>query len=191
VSTQLKTIAFFCWQCRKVFNDEDATHHFVTTLQHQNSTVQELPEINDYNFPTVYAQKFPTASYASIKNSLIRNRQLNRANLLLAPPPPQQQQRNAGTMMLKISHKAITKFAVAPDNAGASAIFKLFQARPALLEKRIKRPAYVASLADATEPSSSSSSSSSLEPQQNRPCHSRLRAKKNPPLQQQPLPPPA
>jgi hypothetical protein len=43
--------------------------------------------------------------------------------------------------MLKISRKAITKFAkVCSSYAGASAIFKLFQARPALLENRIKRP---------------------------------------------------
>jgi hypothetical protein len=47
-------------------------------------------------------------------------------------------------MMLKISHKAIMKFAMVPNNAGASAIFKLFQARPALLEKRLKRPAATA-----------------------------------------------
>jgi hypothetical protein len=44
-------------------------------------------------------------------------------------------------IMLKVWHKAITKFAlVVPNNAGASAIFKLFKARPQLLEKRIKRP---------------------------------------------------
>jgi hypothetical protein len=46
-------------------------------------------------------------------------------------------------MMLKISHKAITKLAAVGNRnnaTGASAIFKLFQARPALLEKRIKRP---------------------------------------------------
>jgi hypothetical protein len=74
---------------------------------------------------------------------LTRNQQLNRVNLLLAPPPPppplqqqqqlhqQQQPRNVGmTMMLKISHKAITKFATVPNNAGASAIFKLLQAHP-------------------------------------------------------------
>jgi hypothetical protein len=44
-------------------------------------------------------------------------------------------------MMLKIYHRAITKFANVPQKAGASAMFKLFQARPALLEKRLKRPA--------------------------------------------------
>ena len=50
-------------------------------------------------------------------------------------------QQNAGTMMLKTWHKAIAKFAmVRNNNAGASAIFKLFTARPQLLEKRLKRP---------------------------------------------------
>jgi hypothetical protein len=58
-------------------------------------------------------------------------------------------------MMLKISHKAITKFAKVPNNAGASAIFKLFQARPQLLEKRIKRPASTGS--DRQQDSSTSS----------------------------------
>jgi hypothetical protein len=49
-------------------------------------------------------------------------------------------------MLLKLSHKAIGKFAMVPNNAGASAIFKLFQARPQLLEKRLKPPPPVATL---------------------------------------------
>jgi hypothetical protein len=77
--------------------------------------------------------------------------------LLFAPPPPlpqqqqqeqqQQQQQNhhhggvAAMIMRKTWHKAITKFALVPNNAGSSAIFKLFTARPQLLEKRLKRPA--------------------------------------------------
>jgi hypothetical protein len=36
------------------------------------------------------------------------------------------------------------------NNAGASAIFKLFQVRPALLEKRIERPPIAAAAAAAT-----------------------------------------
>jgi hypothetical protein len=136
VSTQLKRIDL--GYNRGMFNDEDAIQHFVTTLQRKKSRVQELPLINNDILPAVYA---------SIKNSLIRNRQLNRVNLLLAPPPQQQQQqRNAGTMMLKLWHKAVTKFAMVPNNAGASAIFTLFQARPALLEMRIKRPASAAAV---------------------------------------------
>jgi hypothetical protein len=43
-------------------------------------------------------------------------------------------------MMLKTGHKANAKFANVPDNAGASAIFKLFHSRPALLENRLMRP---------------------------------------------------
>jgi hypothetical protein len=55
-------------------------------------------------------------------------------------------------MMLKISHKAIAKFANVDDgnNNGTSAIFKLFQVRPVLLEKRMKRPPTAASAATAT-----------------------------------------
>ena len=51
--------------------------------------------------------------------------------------------------MLKISHVAITKFAAVANNAGASAIFKLLQARPVLLQKRIKRPSSAAAAAAA------------------------------------------
>jgi hypothetical protein len=92
------------------------------------------------------------AASKSITNSLTRNQQLNRVNLLLAPPPhqqrqrqqqqqQQQQRRNAATttMMLKVCHKGIAEFATVPQNAGANAIFKLFTARPQLLEKRLNR----------------------------------------------------
>jgi hypothetical protein len=135
-STQLKTIGFL-WHS-DILNDQDATKHFVSTLQQKKSSVQELP-----NWTYHY---FPTGTYAIIENSLKRNKQLNRAALLLVPPPPQQQQHEHTTSsikMLKISHKAIAEFAVVANHAGASAIFKLFQARPALLEKRIKRPPLV------------------------------------------------
>jgi hypothetical protein len=73
-----------------------------------------------------------------------------------APPAPiqqqqQQQQLNAAatTMMLKISHKAISKFAMVPNSTGASAIFKLFTARPQLLEKHLQRPPGAAATAAA------------------------------------------
>jgi hypothetical protein len=40
-------------------------------------------------------------------------------------------------MWTKTCHKAIAKVAImSPDNIGASAVFKLLQARPALLERR-------------------------------------------------------
>jgi hypothetical protein len=89
---------------------------------------------------------------------LKRNKQLNHVDLLLARPslPPQQQQQNAGTMMLKIYHKAIMKFARGPNHAGASAIFKLFTARPALLEKRLKRPSAATASRPQQQPFSSS-----------------------------------
>jgi Leucine Rich repeat len=89
--------------------------HFAAALK-QNTTVQELLGI-------------PAAGELCDAARIIfaRNQQLNHVNLLLAPQQQQQQQqqlqRNAGTMMLKISHKAIAKFATVPYNAGASAIF--------------------------------------------------------------------
>jgi hypothetical protein len=99
--------------------------------------------------------KIRTATDASINNSLKRNLQLNRVTSLLVPPPPpslqRQQQQHATNMILKISHKAITKFAAVGNSnnaAGASAILKLFQIRPGLLGKRRikkKRPPVVAS----------------------------------------------
>jgi hypothetical protein len=97
------------------------------------------------------------ATYASIKNCLKRNQQLNRVALLLVPPPLQQQQQrshSAGTMMLKVSHRAIAKFAIvvpARINAGASAVFKLLQSRPQLLEKRLKRPPTAAAVAAVSQ----------------------------------------
>jgi hypothetical protein len=140
-STQLKTITL--WRNNALFNDDGATKHFVTTLQHTLSTLQELPWIHENAFP----DSSKVTTFASIKNSLTRNQQLNRLNLLLLAPslPPLllQRQHQTTIMMLKISHKAITKFATVRSNAGASAIFKLFTSRPQLLEKRIKRRAAV------------------------------------------------
>jgi hypothetical protein len=64
-------------------------------------------------------------------------------------------------MMLKVYHTAITKFAtVAPSNAGASAIFKLLQARPALLVKRIQPPAAAAPAAAPAAAGSAANDSS-------------------------------
>jgi hypothetical protein len=133
-----------CFNDDVFFNDSGATRHFVTTLQQKKSSVEELPGI-------VLPFCSRAENYASINNSLTRNKQLNRVDLLLAPPPQQQQQQrnSATTMMLKISHKAITTFALVRGNAGASAIFNLFQARPQLLEKRIQRPVAGATAADA------------------------------------------
>jgi Leucine Rich repeat len=128
-STQLKTITL--WGNRDIFNDIDATQRFVSTLQHKESSVQQLPGIR----PNAFSGNIREETYASINNSLTRNRQLNLLKLLLAPPEQQQQQplrrRPRSTMMmLKISHQAITKFATVTNKAGVSAIFKLFQARP-------------------------------------------------------------
>jgi hypothetical protein len=138
-----------------IFSDDDATQHFVSTLHHKESSVQALPGI--YSNEEIGAE-----TYAKFNNSFSRNRQLNLVKLLLAPPPQQQPQQHpqpqqqrqpqpgsSTTMILKISQQAITKFAKVcssniNDAAGASAIFKLFQARPAILEKRPKGPATAA-----------------------------------------------
>jgi hypothetical protein len=105
--------------------------------------------------------------------SLTRNQQLNRVALLLVPPPPplqrqrqqqqeqqerqRQQQHATSRMMRKISHNAIAKFATvgSDNNAGTSAIFKLFQVRPALLEKRIKGAAAAAAPTAGGSPTTS------------------------------------
>jgi Leucine Rich repeat len=159
----------YLYDIRDVFDDEDATQRFVTTLQHIKSSVQELRGLIDQDESSCRRSSSSSAAswYTSIKNSLTRNEQLNRLDALLSAPsqPPRQQQqqqqpaqqpqqqhhhhhhhRHAGTMMLKISHQAIIKFAAVGNNnnnnnaGGASAIFKLFTARPQLLEKRLKRP---------------------------------------------------
>jgi hypothetical protein len=163
-STQLKTLSL-CGNSRVFQSNQNATHCFVTALQHAKSSLQELPWISEYDFSNDEAEEengcTAAATFASINNSLTRNRQLNHVNnLLLArprPPPPLQQPNAAATMMLKVSNKAIAKFATVTNNAGASAIFQLFTSRPQLLEKRLQRPAPVAAVAaaavsQATEP---------------------------------------
>jgi hypothetical protein len=145
-STRLKTILFYWGD--EFCDDFDATQRFVSTLLHKNSTLLELPLLERHGFPGAFDDDDGIAAFASIRICLTRNRQLNRANnLLLAPlltPTPTtplvRRQQHAMTMT-KTWHKAITKFAMVRNNAGASAIFKLFTARPQLLEKRIKRPA--------------------------------------------------
>jgi Leucine Rich repeat len=151
-STRLKTISF--WFNQGIFSVEHITQHFVTTLQHTMSTVQELPHFNTID-------SLQATYISTIINCLARNRQLNHVNLLLVPltlqhhhhQPPNNNDATATTttrttMWIKTCHKAIiAKFATVPNNAGASAIFKLFTARPQLLEKRIKRPAVAAAAA--------------------------------------------
>jgi Leucine Rich repeat len=152
-STQLQGIGFSNYF--QEFCDTDLTQHFITALQHRNSSLQALPELIPQLFPKKTFGHRAATYYSSIQDSLTRNRQLHRVNnILLAPsppPPPRQQQPGTSntTLLLKISHKAITsKFAAIPNNAGASAIFKLFTARPQLLAKRIKRPPPAVAVAD-------------------------------------------
>jgi hypothetical protein len=158
--TQLQTIDLF-WNNEGIFNNQDATQYFVSALQQKKSNVQELPGIEYCNFSGDNAINIATVT--NIQSSLTRNQQLNRVALLLVPPPPppplqrqrqrqqQQQQHATSRMMLRMAHKAIAKFATvgSDNNAGTTAIFKLFQLRPALLEKRIKRAAAAAAAATA------------------------------------------
>jgi Leucine Rich repeat len=75
-STHLKTIDFALWYDR-VFDVGGATQRFVTTLQQQKASVQELQDIRVIGH-------LPLA-LAIVKNSLTRNRQLNRVSSLLSP----------------------------------------------------------------------------------------------------------
>jgi Leucine Rich repeat len=133
-----------------VFNDENTTQHFSATLI-KNSTIVELPHIDAQHLPA--PQHVGLVTTTSIVCA--RNKCLNHVNLLLAPPQrPQQQHGTTSTnlFLLKLWHKAIAKLAMAGprgSNAGASAIFKLFQSRSQLLEKRIKR--HVTATIAATE----------------------------------------
>lgn len=112
---------------------------FIPALR-QNTSLQVLPGISHDGHPRL------SGIAVAMNTILTRNRSLNQVGLLLAPPP----QPTTSMMFLKIWHKAIVKFAMVPNNAGCSAIYKLFQARPALLEKRIKRPAPASVLQDTT-----------------------------------------
>jgi hypothetical protein len=151
------------------------------------NTVKELSLIDPHAFPEE-SRDATQPTYATIMNSFKRNQQLNRLALILVPPPPppppppplqgQQRQRrhhhhhhhHATSIMLKISHQVITKFATAGNgnkNAGASErrVFFFFQTvpsppgtasqvRPALLKKtQIQRPAAAAAAADAANSS--------------------------------------
>jgi hypothetical protein len=153
--TQLKKVTLFFGN-DGIFSDAAATEHFVSTLQRTKSSVQELQDL-----PMIFPDNLPNGcsdpTYARIKNTLARNQQLNRVDLLLLAKLAQQQQqrssnssRPVGTMLLKTWNKAIAKFAAIHNNAGASAIFNLFTARPAILEKRLtRRPAATAAAAVA------------------------------------------
>jgi hypothetical protein len=139
----------------KIFLNENNTRKFVSALD-RNPFVQTLQMTDGEQ------QDLPDATLANINHILKRNQQLNRVvDLLLAPPPPpptwehhQQNHRHhhhhrVALLMLKIWHKAITKFANVPNNAGTSAIFQLLTARPQVLEKRLQRPAVAAAMAAA------------------------------------------
>jgi hypothetical protein len=128
----------------RLFRDgtAESLQRFVPTLRHKNATLQAMVGTDkDHDFPK---DNHLATLFASTKNSLTRNRELNNVGLLLTPPPSRQPPPRPGSslLLLKVHHEGIAEYAkVAHNNAGASAIFKLFTARPQLLEKRLQRPA--------------------------------------------------
>jgi hypothetical protein len=159
-----------------IFDNEDSVQRFAAKL-HKNVSVQEL--LADWH--GIHGQDI-----SSTANTICaRNKCLAHADLLLLPPLPlplpppplpqeQQQRQRPGNyrgstlMWMKTCHKAIANFATVPNKAGASAIFKLLQARPALWQKRLKPPptAAVAAVAAAV----TANPHSSLPPSKRKSC---------------------
>jgi hypothetical protein len=114
-------------------------HYFI-----KNATLEQLRGIRPRDFVGLGAATY----FTIIQNSLSRNQQLNCLELLLAPPPqPQQQPRpgrrssiflaqNLGTRQSQRLPRSVTTTMLLEP----APIFKLFQARPELLEKRLKLP---------------------------------------------------
>jgi Leucine Rich repeat len=130
-----------------VFDNRRSTREFVATLE-RSSTVQELlgiAEVRDLR------GHLTVARYSKVIKIMDRNKSLNHVDLLLTTPPPPPSNGSTTTLMwMKTCHKAIAKFATLPNDAGANAMFKLFQARgPALLANRLKLPPPVAAAAAA------------------------------------------
>jgi hypothetical protein len=149
VSTRLKHVDFI-YHDEIFFHNEPSTQHFISRIL-TSTILEQISGIDSYVLCSLFR---PVAIH------------LAQVGLLLAPSPPiephQQQQQQYGSttpttslFLIKTWHKAIAKFAVAGgpipgSNAGASAIFTLFTARPQLLEKRLRRPAAAAAVAVAT-----------------------------------------
>jgi hypothetical protein len=70
-STRVSTIVL--WGNEGIFNDQDITQRFVTTLQQKKSSLKRLPNIDANDFP----QDGGDATYASIKRTLKRNQHLH------------------------------------------------------------------------------------------------------------------
>jgi hypothetical protein len=138
------------------------------SLHYSRKSQQELR----YIYPDDLLDASRDATYAGIQKSLKRNEQLKRnQQLLLVPPPPtplqrlqqqQQQQQHAASMMLKISHTAITEFPAVSSIAGASAIFLQFQVHLELLEKLVQRPAAAAAAIATTTSTTTTTTTGSL-----------------------------
>jgi Leucine Rich repeat len=162
---QLETLSFF--YNHMVNCSQDDMRHFAAVLGN-NSTIKKLRVSWDF---TISQELF--GIFVCTRNQHLAHVDMLLAPLLLlpqrhrtaTPPPPRPHPRNgmstkattattttaavvvvATTMWRKTCHKAIAKFA---QEAGASAIFKLFRTRPALLEKRLERPPSAAAVAAA------------------------------------------
>jgi hypothetical protein len=111
-----------------LFDNSNARKRFVSVLR-QHTSLEELPGHGLDRFP-------------EIKSLLARNVRIRRAKELLALLP-----RTGLSIGSKsgLWSKAMEKLSSPPDYAttpaGASAIFHIFQARPAILEKQLRRPA--------------------------------------------------
>jgi hypothetical protein len=145
-STRLQTINF---EYNNVFDGVDGFMRLAAKVI-KNTTIEQLQGIPKYagGMPHIIDL------INTIQTIYPRNKCLNHVDLLLAPLSlPQHQPSPTGSstatnaaaaaatarIWMKTCPMAIAKFAKVPKNAGATAIFKLFQARPALLEKRVKR----------------------------------------------------
>jgi hypothetical protein len=92
---------------------EDDEIHLIFDALVENTSVQELPNINP--------RHLGFATYTRIWNVLKRNEQLNHVASLLAPPPPPWQQQQQADIKLKVSHKATTRFATSTTTATTAA----------------------------------------------------------------------
>jgi hypothetical protein len=116
---QMKAIRFGAFN-RLIFYAANFVQRFVSVLS-RHTSLEELPG--------VYLDAFPV-----IKSLLARNVSIRHAKELLALQP--------GTRLPIGSKSGIWPMAMsklAPDSAGASAIFHILLSRPALLEKQLRR----------------------------------------------------
>jgi Leucine Rich repeat len=130
--TRLKTIDLQC--NRYVFVDSNAMQHFADVLS-QHTGLEKLVGLDKKRYPAIH-------------NMLVRNVRIRRAQELLAPRQPRTNVPIASKS--GIWCVALSKLAPRRNNScGASAIFKILQARPAILEKQLRGPSTAAATTTA------------------------------------------